>query len=196
MNINQPRKFVVNQPQLIHFHSQPITPSQFPDSSTDRRDETIWNETKRINKWHQSGIIHLPSCPSQHNHDASRRPIFPKHTQLQNNTLAIHVATATSPCDIPIAIIPSSEARPEPLLNDEAALEEEEGSACCAETISGLISSRAIMPVMPIRLDRTKPDLDRSMRYHRKGLTRARVRETWRVDCQGVFRWRRKMVSD
>ena len=37
-------------------------------------------------------------------------------------------------------------------------------------------------------MERRKPGLERSTRYHRTGLTRARVRDIWEVDCQGSLR--------
>jgi hypothetical protein len=39
------------------------------------------------------------------------------------------------------------------------------------------------------RRETERPGLLRSRMYHRAGLTRARVRVSWRVDCQGRRRW-------
>jgi hypothetical protein len=59
---------------------------------------------------------------------------------------------------------------------------------CIGEGITfGLIPNKMAEPVRPTAAERRNPGLERSMRYHRKGLTRARVRETWRVDAQGSF---------
>jgi len=53
--------------------------------------------------------------------------------------------------------------------------------------ISGLDTRRSAVPVAPTAVERIKPGLDRSIIYHRTGLTRARVREACRVDVQGSF---------
>jgi hypothetical protein len=45
-------------------------------------------------------------------------------------------------------------------------------------THSGLMERRTKVPATPTRADRRKPGLERSMRYHRAGLTRASVSET------------------
>ena len=45
-------------------------------------------------------------------------------------------------------------------------------------TISGLMARTRIVPAMPTMVERVKPGLERSMRYQRTGLTRARVRES------------------
>ncbi len=47
---------------------------------------------------------------------------------------------------------------------------------------------RIAVPRRPTSEERRNPGLVRSIRYQRKGLARARVRETWRVDCQGSLR--------
>ncbi len=56
-------------------------------------------------------------------------------------------------------------------------------------TISGLIPKSTAVPVMPTKAESKKPALDRSIRYHRTGFTSDNVSETWRVDCQGSFRY-------
>jgi hypothetical protein len=53
--------------------------------------------------------------------------------------------------------------------------------------ISGFEASRRAVPVAPTEAERMKPGLERSIIYQRTGLTRARVREAWRVDVQGNF---------
>lgn len=55
--------------------------------------------------------------------------------------------------------------------------------------ISGFEASKRAVPVAPTALDNRKPDLERSTRYHRAGLTSARVREACIVDAQGSLRW-------
>lgn len=42
--------------------------------------------------------------------------------------------------------------------------------------------------------EQERPGLERSRMYHRAGLTRARVRVSWRVDCQGRRRWSEMLV--
>ena len=39
-----------------------------------------------------------------------------------------------------------------------------------------------------------RPGLLRSRMYHSAGLTRARVRVSWRVDCQGRRRWKTRQL--
>ena len=48
---------------------------------------------------------------------------------------------------------------------------------------------RMVVPQRPTKADRRKPAFDRSRRYQSTGLTSARVRETWSVDCQGSLRF-------
>src|SRR2546423_11946522 len=112
--------------------------------------------------------------------NASRRPIFPKQTQLQNNTLAIHVHM--------------------PMLS--FAGKREDGPSCtellparCAGgdgaagegTMLGLMPSRARVPPIPTTVDNQNPVFDRSIRYHNTGFARANVSETCSVDCHGSF---------
>lgn len=94
--------------------------------------------------------------------------MFPKQTQLQNRTLAIHVPTASSPCETfrPAML----------LLNTVSSMVPDVLSG--EKTMPGFISSKAIIPVSPMTVERTKPDLERSTRYHRKGFTSASVSET------------------
>ena len=77
-----------------------------------------------------------------------------------------------------------------------AAAANEENDRAGEGTISGLIARTRIVPAMPTMVERVKPGLERSMRYQRTGLTRARVRESCRVDCQGRRRYRNTMRSN
>lgn len=54
--------------------------------------------------------------------------------------------------------------------------------------MSGFEARTRAVPVKPTPVERIKPGLDRSMRYQRTGLTRASVREAWRVDAHGSLR--------
>lgn len=105
-----------------------------------------------------------------------RRPMFPKQTQLQNSTLAIHTVTAI--VSYRSAVPPSAML---PLL--ERRLKVAGGG-----TMSGFTSSNTKAPPMPTREESTKPVLVPSTRYHKKGLTRAKVRLTCWVDSQGKLR--------
>lgn len=108
--------------------------------------------------------------------------MLPKHTQLQNSTLAIHVQTAMlsgliSPCGeialVELGTIPAG------------------GVTIAGEgTISGLTADKTAVPAIPTIAESTKPGLERSTRYHSTGLTSARVRETCKVDCQGSLRYK------
>lgn len=113
---------------------------------------------------------------------ASLRPIFPKQTQLQNKTLIIHVPTST----VSLATKPPKTsfagelvALPEAIWVDIAG----EG------IISGFRLRSMVVPKTPTAAERMKPGLERSMRYQRTGLTRASVREAWRVDAHGSLRY-------
>lgn len=132
----------------------------------------------------------LPASQPAHYYDANRRPIFPKHTQVQNSTLAIHVPTTRLSCGIALYRVPACEIGvPSPAMGD-GVVEAGEG------IISGLILSTANIPVNPTMVDRAKPGFERSTRYHRTGLARESVRETWSVDCQGTLRCQVKHVSE
>jgi hypothetical protein len=111
---------------------------------------------------------------------ASLRPIFPKQTQLQNKTLIIHVphstvSFATKPPKTSFAIYVA-------LL--DAIWVDDAGDGI----ISGLRLSRTVVPKTPTAAERRKPGFVRSIRYQRTGLTRASVREAWRVDVHGNLR--------
>lgn len=43
--------------------------------------------------------------------------------------------------------------------------------------MSGLEASRRAVPVNPMQVERMNPGFERSTKYHKKGLTRAKVRE-------------------
>jgi hypothetical protein len=53
--------------------------------------------------------------------------------------------------------------------------------------MSGLDANRIAEPVSPTKVENKNPVLDRSMIYHRTGLTSARVREACNVEAQGSF---------
>ena len=59
-----------------------------------------------------------------------------------------------------------------------------------AGTSDGLMPRRRAVPDRATVVLRMKPGAVRSRRYQRVGLQRARVRESWRVECQGTRRWR------
>ena len=105
--------------------------------------------------------------------------MFPKQTQLQNNTLAIHVQR-------PILSFVTERKDPD-------SCKEAFSGICLSEdiagagTMSGLMPSKTIVPATPTVAERKKPVFDLSIRYHRTGLARANVKETCRVDCQGSF---------
>jgi hypothetical protein len=54
---------------------------------------------------------------------------------------------------------------------------------------SGFETRRSAAPVVPTAVLRMKPGIERSMRYHRTGLTRASVREACIVEAQGSLRY-------
>lgn len=53
--------------------------------------------------------------------------------------------------------------------------------------MAGLDNESNEVPRAPIVAERISPGLERSIRYHRAGLTSASVKETWSVDVQGSF---------
>ena len=115
---------------------------------------------------------------------ASRRPMLPKQTQLQNNTLAIHVPTPMLSV-LSQGCIPFSEAPElEWTLEDEgkgeavAGAKGEAATGAGGGTMAGLILSNTAVPVIPTAADRRSPVFDRSIRYHSTGFARARVSET------------------
>lgn len=112
---------------------------------------------------------------------ASLLPIFPKQTLLQNSTLAIQVPIPM----LSLLIRPSCTPYSRDRFENELAL----GDGVAGDgTISGLTPKAMAVPARPTSTERRKPGLDRSTRYQSTGLTRARVNETWEVDCQGSLR--------
>ena len=112
--------------------------------------------------------------------NASLRPIFPKQTQLQNKTLAIHVhIPMLSSVGSLEAALSSTE-----LLPARWALGDGAGGD---GTISGLMPRRAIVPPIPTTVESKNPVFDRSTKYHNTGFARASVSEACSVDCQGSF---------
>ena len=56
--------------------------------------------------------------------------------------------------------------------------------------MSGLTPRAMAVPARPMKVESRKPGFERSTRYQRTGLTRARVREIWEVDFQGSLRYK------
>lgn len=113
--------------------------------------------------------------------NASLLPIFPKHTLLQNRTLAIQVPIPM----LSLLIKPSYTPESREVFDIEPA----RGDGVAGEgTIPGLTPKAMAVPARPTSIESRKPVLERSTRYQRTGLTRARVRETCEVDCQGSLR--------
>lgn len=54
--------------------------------------------------------------------------------------------------------------------------------------ISGFEARRSAVPVRPTPKERTNPGFERSIKYQRTGLTRARVKDAWRDDAHGSLR--------
>lgn len=52
----------------------------------------------------------------------------------------------------------------------------------------GLSPSRKAVPATPTTAETRNPGFERSIRYHRAGLTMAKVSETCNVDCHGSLR--------
>jgi hypothetical protein len=69
-------------------------------------------------------------------------------------------------------------------------LEERDVLAVGLGIISGLEASRIVVPIAPTAAERIKPGTERSIRYQRAGLTMKRVRDAWRLEVQGSFRWK------
>lgn len=123
--------------------------------------------------------------------NASLRPMFPKQTQLQNKTDRIQMPPSrlsllTSPNHVP-----DPKASPPTLIGwcriVEFAIREVLAVAGLG-IISGFDTSRRVVPIAPTAAESIKPGLERSMRYHSAGLTRASVREACRVEVQGSLR--------
>lgn len=113
--------------------------------------------------------------------------MFPKQTQLQNSTLSIQMpVSSVSWLASPPRAMGSAYA-----LSDSLRYVKDEGVGIT----SGLMPSRTAEPATPTAIDSRKPGFDRSIRYHKNGLTSASVRETWRVEAHGSFRCRQLAVS-
>jgi hypothetical protein len=104
--------------------------------------------------------------------------MFPKQTQLQNNTLNIQtpLSTISFRASSPPRIMASSS----PLPIDEESLVVRKKLLVTEGVgiMAGLMPRRITEPARPTPAERRKPDLDRSMSHQRRGLTRARVIET------------------
>jgi hypothetical protein len=55
-------------------------------------------------------------------------------------------------------------------------------------TISGFTLTKIAVPMIPTTVETKNPVFDRSMRYHKTGLTSASVSEACEVDSQGSLR--------
>lgn len=128
---------------------------------------------------------HLPR-PTADLFSANRLPMLPKHTQLQNKTLSTH---------IPVSIVLSVAKPPNTVGSPPVWPVWFRCKSCDEYPIgAGIISwfnpSATMEPARPTAADNKKPGLDRSIRYHRNGLTAARVIETCIVEAQGTFLWK------
>ena len=120
---------------------------------------------------------------------ASLLPMFPKHTQLQNNTLSIHTPDSTVlfcaryPPRSTVSSSSSASAAADSLLRNRALVTEGVG------IMAGFTPRRTTEPASPTAAERRKPALDRSMSHQSSGLTRAKVTETCKVEDQGSLRY-------
>lgn len=106
--------------------------------------------------------------------------MFPKQTLLQKSTLATQVQIPI----LSLLIKPLCKT-----VSDElVAVLPARGKADGDGTICGFTPSTTAVPVIPTKVERIKPGLERSIRYHNTGLIRANARDTCRVDCQGSLR--------
>lgn len=109
--------------------------------------------------------------------------MFPKQTQLQNSTLRTHM---------PVSIV-RWVARPPSMSGPAAAWLVEFRLRNSDEYPAGVGMNSKFSPISntepaePTAAERRKPGFDRSIRYHRKGLTIAKVMETCIVDAHGTF---------
>jgi len=104
------------------------------------------------------------------------RPILPKHTQLQNNTLAIHAATPTpSECSSVSKVVKPSTALAPPATPAAVTFAWIRLDVGTGITL-GLTKNRTTVPMRPIAALSVKPALVRSSKYQRKGFARASVR--------------------
>jgi hypothetical protein len=116
---------------------------------------------------------------------AKTRPILPKHTQQQNKTLAIHVATLI--CSFRTQSVTRKDPDCAPPAGGDGGMLElpEEKDDVGAGMRPGLMASKAAVPRNPIAVLRVRPAVVRSRRYQRMGLARASVRDSCRVVSQG-----------
>ncbi len=105
--------------------------------------------------------------------NANLRPTLPKHTQLQNNTLRIQMP----PSILSLLTNPMTLSSPNRRVCFNVEFRGREVEDAGEGIMSGLEASRRAVPVAPTALERRKPGVERSTRYQRTGLTRARVRE-------------------
>ena len=139
-----------------------------------RATEVLTLSSRISSQFEQLDQVLATCCP-----DANLLPMLPKHTQLQNSTLAIQVQTPARSCETKLSM-PTSRAV---MFASVALIDSIAGEG----TILGLISNNMKVPKIPTTADNMKPAFDRSITYHSTGLTSARVRETCIVDCQGNF---------
>lgn len=100
--------------------------------------------------------------------------MLPKQTQLQNRTLSIQ---------IPVSIV-FWLARP-PNVRESETVSFRNDDADGVGTISGSTPISTAEPIRPTAAESRKPGLERSIKYHKKGLTRASVSESCSVDAHG-----------
>jgi hypothetical protein len=119
---------------------------------------------------------------------ANRLPIFPKQTQLQNSTLKIQTAPSMLSC-------PNHSPVQLPPFPRYGYFEVEFPKDAGEGIISGFETRRRAVPVAPTAVERMKPGFERSIRYHKTGLTKARVKEACRVEVQGSFLYIHKSAT-
>lgn len=120
-----------------------------------------------------------PFIVSRRDPPVSCLPMFPKHTHAQKRTLAIHVRTAMLSW---VSLAPGVASGPTPLSEGTGA------EPSVAGIRPGLRPSKRLIPPIARVVDKMKPVLVRSIRYHSTGLARASVKDAWVVDSQGVRR--------
>jgi len=113
--------------------------------------------------------------------NANLRPIFPKQTQEQKSTLTIQIPPSI------ISLLTRAGCNNCAAFTEEFRFRRE--NAAGEGIASGFETRRSAAPVVPTAVLRMKPGIERSMRYHKTGLTRARVREACIVDAQGSLRY-------
>lgn len=118
-----------------------------------------------------------------------RRPMLPKHRQLQNSTLSIHTPVSIVwwwPASIPLRLVgaASGAALLVPLRVFGLPSRCRDGVGI----MSGLMPRRSREPTRPTAAESTRPVLERSISHHRSGLARASVAEIWSVEDQASLR--------